>query len=267
VADKCARSSASLIATKVGARPLRSRSPCILTVLASERSFTSIVREVHVRKSLKVRPFAEHAARPASMNTMFFNALQMASCLHMRVTGCALIKEATMLEEIKAAQIPDCGRTEVESTSVKTSSSFVELRNSLPSHVDIVFPFVDQLMHFISRFRVADESNVEIELALREALVNAIVHGNHEDLQKRVQVKCRCTAHGEVSITVEDEGQGFSHAAVPDPTSPDNRLRTHGRGIYLMRVSMDEVHFDKGGSVVRMRKNPTADLSAQRRTQ
>jgi len=172
-----------------------------------------------------------------------------------------------MLEEIKAAQIPDCGRTEVESTSVKTSSSFVELRNSLPSHVDIVFPFVDQLMHFISRFRVADESNVEIELALREALVNAIVHGNHEDLQKRVQVKCRCTAHGEVSITVEDEGQGFSHEAVPDPTSPDNRLRTHGRGIYLMRVSMDEVHFDKGGSVVRMRKNPTADLSAQRRTQ
>jgi serine/threonine-protein kinase RsbW len=171
-----------------------------------------------------------------------------------------------MLEEIKVAQIPDCGEAEVESTTVKASSSFVELRNSLPSHVDTVSPFVDQLMHFISRFRVADESNVEIELALREALVNAIVHGNREDLQKRVHVKCRCTAHGEVSITVEDEGQGFSHEAVPDPTSPDNRLRTHGRGIYLMRASMDEVHFEKGGSVVRMRKNPTAELSAQRRT-
>ena len=96
-----------------------------------------------------------------------------------------------MLEEFKAAQIPDCGRAEVESTTVKTSSSFVELRNSLPSHVDIVSPFVDQLMHFISRFRVADENNVEIELALREALVNAIVHGNHEDVQKCVYVKCR----------------------------------------------------------------------------
>jgi serine/threonine-protein kinase RsbW len=201
------------------------------------------------------------------MNTMLFNALQMASCLHMRVPGCELIKEATMLEEIKAAQIPDCGKGEVQSTTVKTSSRFVELRNSLPSHVDIVSPFVDQLMRFISRFRVADESNVEIELALREALVNAIVHGNHEDLQKRVYVKCRCMADGEVSITVEDEGQGFTQEAVPDPTSPDNRLRTHGRGIYLMRASMHEVHFEDGGSVVHMRKNPTAEHSAQRRTQ
>jgi hypothetical protein len=61
------------------------------------------------------------------------------------------------------------------------SCPFVELRNSLPSHVDIVSPFVDQLMHFIARFRGADGNSFEIELALREALVNAIIHGNQED--------------------------------------------------------------------------------------
>jgi len=172
-----------------------------------------------------------------------------------------------MFEEMNAPRIDSIGRPEVESTTAKSSSAFVELRNSLSSHVDIISPFVDQLMRFISRFRVADGSSLEIELALREALANAIVHGNQEDPHKPVYVKCRCMADGEVSITVEDEGHGFENEAVPDPTSPDNRLRTHGRGIYLMRASMDGVHFENGGSVVHMRKNPTGKPSALRRTQ
>jgi serine/threonine-protein kinase RsbW len=138
------------------------------------------------------------------------------------------------------------------------SVPFVELCNSLPSHVDIVSPFVDQLMRFIARFRGADANSFEIELALREALVNAIIHGNQEDPHKRVYVKCRCMTDGEVSIMVEDEGHGFEYDAVPDPTSPDNRLRTHGRGIYLLRTLMDEVDFEQGGSVVHMRKRATA---------
>jgi serine/threonine-protein kinase RsbW len=85
------------------------------------------------------------------------------------------------------------------------SLPFVELRNSLPSHVELISPYVDQLMRFISRFRVSDDNNSEIELALREALVSAIVHGNQQDPLKRVYVECRCVADGEVSITVEDE--------------------------------------------------------------
>jgi serine/threonine-protein kinase RsbW len=172
-----------------------------------------------------------------------------------------------MFEEMNAPRIDSIGRPEVESTRAKSSSTYVELRNTLPTHVDIISPFVDQVMRFIARFRVADGSSLEIELALREALANAIVHGNQKDPDKRVHVKCRCTRDGEVSIAVEDEGDGFKHDAVPDPTSPDNRLRTHGRGIYLMRAAMDEVHFDNGGSIVHMRKNPTAQPSAQRRTQ
>jgi serine/threonine-protein kinase RsbW len=172
-----------------------------------------------------------------------------------------------MFEEMNAPRIDSIGRPEVEFTTAKSSSAFFELRNTLSSHVDIISPFVDQVMRFIARFRVADGSSLEIELALREALANAIVHGNQEDPHKPVCVKCRCSTDGEVSITVEDEGRGFKSDAVPDPTSPDNRLRTHGRGIYLMRASMDEVHFENGGSVVHMRKNPTAQPSAQRRTQ
>src|SRR5919108_6553501 len=89
------------------------------------------------------------------------------------------------------------------------SVPFIELRQSLPSQTSIISPFVDQLMNFITRFRNADGSELEIETAMREALANAIVHGNKEDLRKRVSVVCRCTTDGEVSIRVEDEGQGF----------------------------------------------------------
>ena len=130
-----------------------------------------------------------------------------------------------MFEETNAAQIHCVGGpesfaseakaiTDAEASPASQTSrpaSFVELRNTLPSHVDIISPFVDGLMRFISRFRVADGNNVEIELALREAIANAIVHGNQEDPHKRVYVKCRCTGDGEVSVTVEDEGHGFNH--------------------------------------------------------
>src|SRR6266851_4299719 len=97
------------------------------------------------------------------------------------------------------------------------SVPFVELRQSLPSHVAIISPFVDQLLRFIARFRTGD---------------------------------------GEVTITVEDEGQGFDSETVPDPTAPENRLLTCGRGIYLMKTLMDEVRFERGGAVVHMQKKP-----------
>jgi serine/threonine-protein kinase RsbW len=103
-----------------------------------------------------------------------------------------------MFEELKDARVHSFGESDSVShpSQPSRSASFVELRNTLPSHVDIVSPFVDQLMRFISRFRGPDESNAEIDLALREALVNAIVHGNQNDPRKRVYVSCRCTRDG-----------------------------------------------------------------------
>ena len=147
------------------------------------------------------------------------------------------------------------------------AGSFVELRNSFPSYIEIVPPFMEQLMRFISKFREDDETNSDIELAVREAIANAIVHGNQQDPRKRVYVKSRCTRDGEVSITVEDEGQGFKSDAVPDPTSPTNRLRTHGRGIYLIKTLMDKVDFQQGGSVVHMRKRANGSSETARRPQ
>jgi anti-sigma regulatory factor (Ser/Thr protein kinase) len=118
-------------------------------------------------------------------------------------------------------------------TQAFPSVAFVELRQSLPSQIAIISPVVDQLMRFIARFRTGDANELDTEIALREALANAIVHGNHESPRKRVYVTCRCTTDGELSITVEDEGRGFDSEAVLDPSRPENRLLTYGRGIYL----------------------------------
>jgi len=118
-------------------------------------------------------------------------------------------------------------------------------------------------MRFIARFRPRDGSQLDTEIALREAVANSIVHGNQESPCKRVYVTCRCTTDGEVSITVEDEGQGFDSEAVLDPTMPENQLLTYGRGIYFMKTLMDEVRFERGGAVVHMQKKP---ISLQRQT-
>jgi serine/threonine-protein kinase RsbW len=131
---------------------------------------------------------------------------------------------------------------------------YVALEQSLPSELAAISPVADQLMLFIDKFREADGTEVDIEIALREALANAVVHGNHQDPHRRVYVTCRCGMEGEVSITVSDEGRGFDDRAVPDPTAPANVEFTHGRGIYLMHTLMDEVRFERSGAVVHMKK-------------
>jgi serine/threonine-protein kinase RsbW len=141
------------------------------------------------------------------------------------------------------------------------------LRQSLASQVEAIEPFTEQLMRFISKFRNPDGSEASIELAVHEALVNAVLHGNHEDPSKRVDVVCLCSIDGEVLLTIRDQGQGFDTSAIPDPTAPENQLSAHGRGIYLMRASMDEVHFAEGGVVVHMRKKPNSGATEDHGTQ
>src|SRR5271165_4307829 len=151
------------------------------------------------------------------------------------------------------------------------ASPYVELRRVAASRVADISPFVDQLMRFMrllfDKFRDADGSEA-IEIALTEALANAVIHGNHESPDKAVVVICRCAMDGEVSITVCDEGEGFNSRSLPDPTDPKRLLLTHGRGIrgiYLMRAFMDEVCFEEGGRVVRMRKRLGSPLSRSSR--
>ena len=93
----------------------------------------------------------------------------------------------------------------------------------------------------------------DVEIALREALANAIIHGDHEDRRKHVQVTCRCEPD-EVAIAVKDEGSGFDINTVPDPTARENIEAAHCRGILVVKALMDEVRLEEGGVIVHMRK-------------
>ena len=147
---------------------------------------------------------------------------------------------------------------------MRCATPIVELRQTIESRVSAISPFVDRLMRFLAPlveyFRSDDEDPFGIEIAVREAVANAVVHGNGQDPGKRVHVLCRCTLEGDLLLTVGDEGRGFNLSAVPDPTAPENLLETHGRGIRLMQTFMDEVRFEAGGAVVHLIKHLRAQL-------
>jgi len=126
----------------------------------------------------------------------------------------------------------------------------------LPSHIDAVADAAAAATGFAQACGVDESTAFGIEMAVREAVTNAVVHGNKEDDAKAVEVYFNCLEHT-VEIEVKDQGGGFDPAVVPDPTVSENILKTSGRGIFLMRSFMDEVRWfprAEGGMAVRMIK-------------
>lgn len=94
------------------------------------------------------------------------------------------------------------------------------------------------------------DHQAELEIALREALANAVRHGNRGDAAKRVLVRAYCDPGKGFVIAVRDEGTGFDPSKVPDPRDEDRLQLSHGRGIFLMRELMDHMEHRKGGREV-----------------
>ena len=113
---------------------------------------------------------------------------------------------------------------------------------------------VDGVMQIAREMKCAVGNELAIELALREALANAIVHGCDNDPSKKVECCVACTESSDVVIVVRDPGEGFVPSTVPNPLAAENLQSTHGRGIYLINQLMDEVSFGRNGAEIRMRK-------------
>jgi serine/threonine-protein kinase RsbW len=128
---------------------------------------------------------------------------------------------------------------------------------TIPSQIDMVEPLVSRAMRTMTEHKCVNGQAAAAELSLREALANAILHGNRQHADKRVQLDCFHESDGCMLVVVRDEGKGFDPATVRDPTLPENILRPGGRGIYLIRRFMDEVDYLNGGRELRMRKRKT----------
>ncbi len=127
---------------------------------------------------------------------------------------------------------------------------------SLPSRIDTVAAAAAAVAEFVSRSGLSDDAAFGIDMAIREAVTNAVVHGNNQDEAKLVGITLKSLPDA-VEITVHDQGPGFNPNEVPDPTAEENILKTSGRGIFFMRSFMDEVDWflpPEGGTTVRMLK-------------
>jgi serine/threonine-protein kinase RsbW len=125
-----------------------------------------------------------------------------------------------------------------------------------PSRIETVGEAAAAVSDFMNRLGIAEDVAFGVDMAVREAVTNAVVHGNKLDDAKVVELKLRNTP-AVLEITVQDQGTGFNPNDVPDPTKDENILRTSGRGIFFMRNFMDEVDWaadPKGGTQVRMIK-------------
>jgi serine/threonine-protein kinase RsbW len=110
--------------------------------------------------------------------------------------------------------------------------------------LDSTLETVDSAEQTASRMAVEsgfdDEEVMRIAMAVREAAVNAVLHGNAYDPDKKVKLDFERTVNALV-ITIKDQGRGLDLEKVPDPLAPENLLKTSGRGIFLIRSFMDEV--------------------------
>ena len=101
-----------------------------------------------------------------------------------------------------------------------------------------------------------EDDLMRIGMAVRESMVNAVVHGNRYNAHKKVRFSVGHRAE-RFTVRIADEGEGFDFESLPDPLAPENLMRTSGRGIFLIRSFMDEVemrHLDPGGTEVTLVK-------------
>lgn len=126
----------------------------------------------------------------------------------------------------------------------------------LPSRIESVDEAAMAADEFAKSCGFGDEIIFAVDLAIRESVANAVKHGNKFDESKKVELKFDDRPEG-FEITVRDYGSGFAVEDIPDPTDPENLLKTNGRDILFMRSFMDEVEWENpadGGLMVKMLK-------------
>ncbi|HET8781267.1 MAG TPA: ATP-binding protein [Pyrinomonadaceae bacterium] len=132
----------------------------------------------------------------------------------------------------------------------------------LPSDLALMNGVLDYLQERVAKLGLIKPERSNLFVALDEAFVNAVKHGNKSDPTKLVRITAELTPK-EACFTVEDEGEGFDIREIPDPCDPANLFRTSGRGVLLIYNIMDEVEYNAQGNRVKMVKRPETPIDAQ----
>ena len=146
-----------------------------------------------------------------------------------------------------------------QSHDFDTDKLVLKLNVKLAADRKAVDHVVHAIMEVVRKIESAPGPEDAIELALVEALANAIVHGAESDPTKSIECDVACDQHGDLLIVVRDPGKGFDPAAIPNPVVGENIYSSHGRGIFLINQLMDNVTFRKNGTEIRMVKRLKPD--------
>jgi serine/threonine-protein kinase RsbW len=144
-----------------------------------------------------------------------------------------------------AEALPQC---EFESKNL-----ILKLQKSLEGRIEAIPLFVDGLMSIVQSVGCAAGREREVEVALIEALANAVQHGCKNDPTKMIEVCVGCDESRGLLIVIRDPGPGFDPSSIPSPVVGQNLFSTHGRGIFLINQLVDEVHYEKGGTEIHMK--------------
>ena len=132
----------------------------------------------------------------------------------------------------------------------------------LPSDIRLMNGVLHYLIDRVAKLGVIDPDNSNLFVALDEAFVNAVKHGNRNDSSKLVRITAELSSK-EARFTIEDEGEGFNVQEIPDPRDPENLFKTSGRGVLLIYNIMDEVAYNARGNRLTMVKRPDDALGTE----
>jgi serine/threonine-protein kinase RsbW len=132
----------------------------------------------------------------------------------------------------------------------------------LPSDLSLMDGVLEYLQERVAKLGLIKPERSNLFIALDEAFVNAVKHGNKSNPNKLLRITAELSPN-EACFTVEDEGEGFDIGEIPDPCDPANLFRTSGRGVLLIYNIMDEVEYNAQGNRVKMIKRPDTTVETQ----
>jgi serine/threonine-protein kinase RsbW len=132
----------------------------------------------------------------------------------------------------------------------------------LPSDISLMHSVLNFLIERVARIGLINPDRSNLFVALDEAFVNAIKHGNRHDMTKHIRITADLSPQ-EARFVVEDEGEGFNIQEIPDPCDPENLFKSSGRGVMLIYNIMDEVEYNARGNRLVMVKRPEGSIEPE----